>query len=59
MPPHHTRRYAWGADELAPLTRNGSAVFRYAAGITILDALDTLWLMGLRQEYRHVGSGLV
>ena len=32
-------------------------MFGYNSGITILDALDTLWLMGLREEYQQVGPG--
>ncbi|KAK9793227.1 hypothetical protein WJX73_006594 [Symbiochloris irregularis] len=42
--------YAWGADELAPLT-NGSINDFGHMGATIVDSLDTLWLMGMKDEF--------
>lgn len=39
------RSYAFGFDELKPLSRNGKNSFEHL-GATIVDALDTLWIMG-------------
>ncbi len=36
--------YAWGHDELLPLSR--TYVDSYEMGLTIIDSLDTLWIMG-------------
>ncbi|KXX73228.1 Endoplasmic reticulum mannosyl-oligosaccharide 1,2-alpha-mannosidase [Madurella mycetomatis] len=48
------RRYAWGHDALQPLTGNPKAD-NFAGGggwaTTLVDALDTLWIMGLRSEF--------
>ena len=41
--------YAWGHDELLPVSRASSEWFRL--GLTIVDALDTLYIMGLRAEF--------
>jgi len=47
------KKFAWGMDELAPLSqmfRNWSK--RNAGlGLTILDAVTTLWVMGLTEEF--------
>lgn len=43
-------QYAWGNDELCPLTRRGQDSFG-GLGATIIDSLDTLLLMGMREEY--------
>ncbi|XP_043218312.1 mannosyl-oligosaccharide 1,2-alpha-mannosidase IA-like [Amphibalanus amphitrite] len=46
--------YAWGEDELRPVSRRGrsAGMFgRQAMGATIVDALDTLLIMGLEQEF--------
>ncbi|KAK2037472.1 family 47 glycosyl hydrolase [Colletotrichum somersetense] len=44
------KEYAWGFDELAPITAKGKNTFGgYAA--TLVDALDTLWIMGLRDDF--------
>ena len=41
---------AWGADELKP--KSGSRVNNWGGmGMTLIDALDTLWLMGMRDEF--------
>ena len=42
------RKYAWGADHLKPLTRTTQNWFH--VGLTILDSLDTLILMGMKDE---------
>eukprot|EP00929_Paragymnodinium_shiwhaense_P118299 TRINITY_DN90237_c0_g1_i1.p1 TRINITY_DN90237_c0_g1~~TRINITY_DN90237_c0_g1_i1.p1 ORF type:complete len:874 (+),score=114.23 TRINITY_DN90237_c0_g1_i1:164-2785(+) len=47
---HGYKKYAWGLDELQPLTKKGRDSFA-GVGITILDSLSTLWLMGLQDEF--------
>ncbi|CAI5448529.1 unnamed protein product [Caenorhabditis angaria] len=42
------KKYAWGKDELEPLKKNGSNSF--GLGLTIVDALDTAIIMGLKKE---------
>ena len=43
--------YAWGADELKPVSR--SRTDWIGLGLTILDSLDVLWLAGLKKEFNH------
>jgi len=43
------RKYAWGLDELQPLAKSGKNWLGSAA--TIVDSLDTLFIMGLRKEF--------
>ena len=43
-------QFAWGKDELLPLTKEGTT--SYGMGLTIIDSLDTLWLMGLTEEFQ-------
>ncbi|KAL6046672.1 Mannosyl-oligosaccharide alpha-1,2-mannosidase isoform B, variant 2 [Balamuthia mandrillaris] len=46
------KQYAWGWDELQPLTMKGKNWFgRSGMGATILDAMDTMWLMGYTHEF--------
>ncbi|KAK2909957.1 mannosyl-oligosaccharide 1,2-alpha-mannosidase IA isoform X2 [Channa argus] len=47
------KRYAWGKNELRPLTRNGHIgnMFGGLRGASIIDSLDTLFIMGLMEEY--------
>ncbi|XP_055909813.1 mannosyl-oligosaccharide alpha-1,2-mannosidase IA isoform X3 [Eupeodes corollae] len=48
--------YAWGKNELRPLSQrahSGSIFGSYDLGATIVDGLDTLYLMGLEKEYRE------
>ncbi|KAL2122782.1 hypothetical protein VTJ04DRAFT_3237 [Mycothermus thermophilus] len=46
------RAHAFGRDELAPLTLEGRDVAALCGwGATLVDALDTLWIMGLRDEF--------
>ncbi|KAG8009870.1 Mannosyl-oligosaccharide 1 [Nibea albiflora] len=47
------KRYAWGKNELRPLTRNGHIgnMFGGLRGASIIDSLDTLYIMGLMDEY--------
>ena len=47
-------RYAWGADELQPLTRSGVRHGQLGGlGASIIDAVSTLWLMDLREEFQR------
>lgn len=43
--------YAWGADEVTPVTEKYNNHFN-GWGATIIDSLDTLLIMGLDEEYR-------
>ncbi|XP_018022507.1 mannosyl-oligosaccharide 1,2-alpha-mannosidase IA-like [Hyalella azteca] len=50
------KNYAWGKNELRPISKRGhsSGIFgRQDMGATIIDALDTLFIMGLTQEYQE------
>ena len=44
------RAFAWGQDELGPITGEGLESFG-GWGATLVDALDTLWIMGLKDEF--------
>jgi mannosyl-oligosaccharide alpha-1,2-mannosidase len=46
------RRYAWMQDELAPVAGKGKTTFGGLAA-TMVDSLDTLWIMGLRKEFKE------
>lgn len=46
---------AWGHDELDPLAAVGKDSFG-GLGATIVDSLDTLWLMGLKDEFEAARS---
>ncbi|KAI9277179.1 glycoside hydrolase [Phascolomyces articulosus] len=46
------RQYAWGHDELRPLT-NGTSDSRNGWGASIFDGLDTMLIMGLEEEYQE------
>ncbi|XP_055605865.1 mannosyl-oligosaccharide alpha-1,2-mannosidase IA isoform X1 [Uranotaenia lowii] len=46
--------YAWGKNELKPISKRGHSGSIFGAfdlGATIVDGLDTLYLMGLHKEY--------
>ncbi|KAM9309811.1 mannosyl-oligosaccharide 1,2-alpha-mannosidase IA isoform 2-T2 [Pholidichthys leucotaenia] len=47
------KQYAWGKNELRPLTRNGHIgnMFGGLRGASIIDSLDTLYIMGLMEDY--------
>uniref|UniRef100_A0A0R3RFS0 alpha-1,2-Mannosidase n=1 Tax=Elaeophora elaphi TaxID=1147741 RepID=A0A0R3RFS0_9BILA len=50
------RKYAWGFNELKPISRceHSASVFGSGKlGATIVDALDTLYIMGLKEEYEE------
>lgn len=46
------RQHAWGYDELKPLSRSRTDTYG-GWGVTIVDSLDTLWITGLKQEFRE------
>lgn len=41
------RKFAWGHDELKPVSKTFSEWF--GLGLTLIDALDTMWILGLKQ----------
>ncbi|KAL3052187.1 mannosyl-oligosaccharide 1,2-alpha-mannosidase IA-like [Trematomus bernacchii] len=47
------RRYAWGSNELRPVSKTGhsSNLFGSIKGATIVDALDTLYIMEMFEEF--------
>ncbi|KAJ8109593.1 hypothetical protein OPT61_g7347 [Boeremia exigua] len=44
------RAYAWTEDELKPITGTGLETFG-GWGATLVDSLDSLWIMGLKEEF--------
>ena len=44
------RIHAWGSDELRPVSHAGADDFG-SLSVTLVDSLDSLWLMGLRAEF--------
>lgn len=49
---HGYKKYAWLADEVRPLTGKPNNPFGGWAA-TLVDALDTLWIMGLTDEFEE------
>uniref|UniRef100_A0A671E183 alpha-1,2-Mannosidase n=1 Tax=Rhinolophus ferrumequinum TaxID=59479 RepID=A0A671E183_RHIFE len=49
------RRYAMGKNELRPLTKDGyeGNMFGGLSGATVIDSLDTLYLMELKEEFQE------
>src|SRR5919199_377446 len=50
---HQYRERAWGKDQIKPLS-GGAESFplkHHHLGLTIVEALDTLWIMGLDAEF--------
>ena len=45
------KQYAWGKDELRPMTKRSSTWFNL--GLTIVDSLDTIYLMNLKDEFNE------
>ncbi|KAF6327658.1 mannosidase alpha class 1B member 1 [Rhinolophus ferrumequinum] len=43
------RKFAWGHDELKPVSRSYSEWF--GLGLTLIDSLDTMWILGLKKEF--------
>jgi len=46
------RQYAWGHDELLPVSRSYTDSFG-GLGLTLVDSLDTMYIMGLNDEFRQ------
>uniref|UniRef100_A0A8P4KBB5 alpha-1,2-Mannosidase n=1 Tax=Dicentrarchus labrax TaxID=13489 RepID=A0A8P4KBB5_DICLA len=49
------RQYGWGHNELKPLAKKGHSTNIFGnsqLGATIVDALDTLYIMGLHEEFK-------
>jgi mannosyl-oligosaccharide alpha-1,2-mannosidase len=45
-------KYAWGYDELRPVSKTGRNWYgRHTIGATVIDALDTLWIMGMKEDF--------
>jgi len=47
-------KYSWGANEVRPISLRGhsASIFGSAAmGATIIDAMDTLYIMGMMDEF--------
>lgn len=51
------RKYAWGKDDLLPLSKSSSSI-DYGMAMTMIDSLDTLWLMGLQEEFNEAREWL-
>lgn len=51
-------KYAWGMDELQPLSRKGKSSFG-GLGATIIDSLDTLHIMGLTSRFEQAKEFVV
>lgn len=48
-------KYAWGSNELRPISRRGHSASIFGAsslGATIIDALDTLYIMEMDEEFK-------
>ncbi|XP_022607948.1 endoplasmic reticulum mannosyl-oligosaccharide 1,2-alpha-mannosidase [Seriola dumerili] len=43
--------FAWGHDELRPISKSYSEWF--GLGLTLIDALDTMWILGLKEEFEE------
>lgn len=49
-------RYAWGKNELRPISKRGHSASIFGTinmGATIVDGLDTLYIMGLHDEFKQ------
>uniref|UniRef100_A0A8C5RMU7 alpha-1,2-Mannosidase n=1 Tax=Laticauda laticaudata TaxID=8630 RepID=A0A8C5RMU7_LATLA len=52
---HHAwkgyKEFAWGHDELKPISKTFNEWF--GLGLTLIDALDTMWILGLKAEFKE------
>ena len=46
------KTYAWGSDELKPGSQRGQDNWG-GMGVTLVDSLDTLWVMGMKAEFHE------
>ncbi|PVH91687.1 glycoside hydrolase family 47 protein [Periconia macrospinosa] len=51
------RRFAWLEDELRPVSNSSRNPFA-GWGATLVDALDTLWIMGLKEEFDEAAKAV-
>lgn len=52
-------KYAWGHNELRPKSKtfhDTDVLGRVPLGATIVDSIDTLYIMGLEEEYRQASK---
>lgn len=52
------RKHAWGYDELRPVTLEGLNSFA-GWGATLVDSLDSLWIMGMKEEFAEAVRAVV
>uniref|UniRef100_A0A4W4GWI4 alpha-1,2-Mannosidase n=1 Tax=Electrophorus electricus TaxID=8005 RepID=A0A4W4GWI4_ELEEL len=45
------KEFAWGHDELKPVSKSYTEWF--GLGLTLIDALDTMWILGLKKEFEE------
>ncbi|KAJ8261079.1 hypothetical protein COCON_G00168020 [Conger conger] len=45
------KEFAWGHDELKPVSKSFGEWF--GLGLTLIDALDTMWILGLKEEFQE------
>ncbi|XP_059214119.1 endoplasmic reticulum mannosyl-oligosaccharide 1,2-alpha-mannosidase [Centropristis striata] len=43
------KAFAWGHDELKPISKSFGEWF--GLGLTLIDSLDTMWILGLKEEF--------
>jgi mannosyl-oligosaccharide alpha-1,2-mannosidase len=49
-------RYAWGKNELKPISKRGHSASIFGTlplAATIMDGLDTLYIMGMKDEFKQ------
>ena len=46
------KTYAWGRDEVLPISNRGQDNWG-GMGVTLVDSLDTLWIMGMKTEFEE------
>ena len=52
------RKHAWLKDELQPVSGGSKTTFG-GWGATLVDSLDTLWIMGLKEEFEEAVAAVV
>ncbi|XP_018614917.2 endoplasmic reticulum mannosyl-oligosaccharide 1,2-alpha-mannosidase isoform X3 [Scleropages formosus] len=45
------KEFAWGHDELKPISKSYGEWF--GLGLTLIDALDTMWILNLKEEFKE------
>lgn len=49
--------FAWGHDELKPISKSYTEWF--GLGLTLIDALDTMWILGLKKGEGGESNGII